>query len=140
MPESIVGVASVARTGGCPTLCRAAQLDDEERASSRMLRRRDTAPRAQGRPAASLVRHRHVPGRWRCTASTSNPLAHARWDAGRLCGEGRIGATLGDTLTQSHAEGGLAMGRIVASLALALGMVLLVWMTPLRERAAVRSR
>jgi uncharacterized membrane-anchored protein len=35
-----------------------------------------------------------------------------------------LGATLGDTLTKSHTEGGLALGRIQSSLAIALVMTL----------------
>jgi uncharacterized membrane-anchored protein len=34
-----------------------------------------------------------------------------------------LGATLGDTLTKSHAEGGLALGRITSSLVIAVSMV-----------------
>lgn len=37
-----------------------------------------------------------------------------------------LGATLGDTLTKSHADGGLAFGRITSSLALAAGMVVVI--------------
>ena len=44
-----------------------------------------------------------------------------------------LGATLGDTLTKSHAEGGLALGRITSSLAIAAVMVVgIIWMS--RER------
>lgn len=35
------------------------------------------------------------------------------------------GATLGDTLTKSHAEGGLGLGRIASSLVIAAGIVVL---------------
>ena len=37
-----------------------------------------------------------------------------------------LGATLGDTLTKSHSEGGLGLGRISSSLAITAGMVTLV--------------
>ncbi len=46
-----------------------------------------------------------------------------------------LGATLGDTLTKSHAEGGLGLSRITSSLAIAAGMVGLIAMTSLRGRA-----
>ena len=45
-----------------------------------------------------------------------------------------LGATLGDTLTKSPAEGGLGIGRIGSSLAMALAMVLLIAATSLRSR------
>jgi uncharacterized membrane-anchored protein len=40
-----------------------------------------------------------------------------------------LGATLGDTLTKSHSEGGLALGRIASSLAIAAAMVVLIALT-----------
>jgi len=46
-----------------------------------------------------------------------------------------LGATLGDTLTKPHTEGGLALGRITSSLAIAVAMVILVAVTSRRERA-----
>ncbi len=46
-----------------------------------------------------------------------------------------LGATLGDTLTKSHAEGGLGLSRITSSLVIAAGMVGLIAMTSLRGRA-----
>ena len=47
-----------------------------------------------------------------------------------------LGATLGDTLTKPHAQGGLQAGRIVASLTLAVAMVLLITASPsLRGKA-----
>lgn len=46
-----------------------------------------------------------------------------------------LGATLGDTLTKPHAQGGLAFGRITSSLVIAAGMVLLIATTSLRNRA-----
>jgi uncharacterized membrane-anchored protein len=48
-----------------------------------------------------------------------------------------LGATLGDTLTKSHAQGGFAFGRITASLVIGTAMVLLITVAPnLRTRAA----
>ena len=47
-----------------------------------------------------------------------------------------LGATLGDTLTKPHAEGGLNLGRIGSSLAIAVLMVLLIATTTLRKRAS----
>ena len=44
-----------------------------------------------------------------------------------------LGATLGDTLTKPHAEGGLALGRIASSLVIAAAMVVVIWMTRLRR-------
>jgi uncharacterized membrane-anchored protein len=45
-----------------------------------------------------------------------------------------LGATLGDTLTKPHAEGGLALGRITSSLVIAALMIVVVALTPRRER------
>ena len=45
-----------------------------------------------------------------------------------------LGATLGDTLTKAHSDGGLAMNRITSSLVLGAAMVVLVAMTSLRKR------
>ncbi len=47
-----------------------------------------------------------------------------------------LGATLGDTLTKSHAEGGLHLGRITSSLVIAAAMVVLIAVSPLRTRVA----
>ena len=47
-----------------------------------------------------------------------------------------LGATLGDTLTKPHAQGGMNFGRITSSLIIAAGMVVLVASTSLRKRAA----
>jgi uncharacterized membrane-anchored protein len=47
-----------------------------------------------------------------------------------------LGATLGDTLTKPHAEGGLALGRITSSLVIAAAMIVLVAVTSRRERPA----
>jgi len=44
-----------------------------------------------------------------------------------------LGATLGDTLTKPHAEGGLALGRITSSLAIAAAMIVVVALTPRRK-------
>ena len=46
-----------------------------------------------------------------------------------------LGATLGDTLTKSHNEGGLGLSRISSSLVIAAVMVILITFTSLRERA-----
>jgi uncharacterized membrane-anchored protein len=48
-----------------------------------------------------------------------------------------LGATLGDTLTKPLADGGLNFGRFTSSLVIAVGMVLLIATTSLRERAGV---
>ncbi|MGA6958925.1 MAG: hypothetical protein WBY38_05925 [Candidatus Acidiferrales bacterium] len=45
-----------------------------------------------------------------------------------------LGATLGDTLTKPHEEGGLALGRIASSIAIALAMILMIAVTRLRKR------
>jgi uncharacterized membrane-anchored protein len=45
-----------------------------------------------------------------------------------------LGATLGDTLTKPTAEGGLNLGRVASSLAMAGAMIVLVAVTPLRKR------
>ena len=51
-----------------------------------------------------------------------------------------LGATLGDTLTKAHAQGGLAAGRITASLVIASCMLLLIAAAPsLRTQAAQPS-
>jgi uncharacterized membrane-anchored protein len=44
-----------------------------------------------------------------------------------------LGATLGDTLTKSHAEGGLEFSRITSSLVIAAGMVVVIAVTSLRK-------
>ena len=41
-----------------------------------------------------------------------------------------LGATLGDTLTKPHAQGGFAAGQITASFALAAVMAVLIAATP----------
>ena len=45
-----------------------------------------------------------------------------------------LGATLGDTITKPHEEGGFAFGRITASLVIAAAMVVLIAVTSLRKR------
>jgi len=45
-----------------------------------------------------------------------------------------LGATLGDTLTKPHAQGGLALGRISSSLVMVAAMVVLIPITSLRRR------
>ena len=47
-----------------------------------------------------------------------------------------LGATLGDTLTKPHAEGGLAMGRFASSLAIAILMVLGIVIVHRRQQQA----
>jgi uncharacterized membrane-anchored protein len=44
-----------------------------------------------------------------------------------------LGATLGDTLTKPHAEGGLALGRITSSFVIAIAMVVVIAVTNLRK-------
>jgi uncharacterized membrane-anchored protein len=48
-----------------------------------------------------------------------------------------LGATLGDTLTKSHAEGGLGLGRIASSLVIAAGIVVGILLTSRWERRAI---
>jgi len=48
-----------------------------------------------------------------------------------------LGATLGDTLTKPTAEGGLALGRISSSAAIAVAMIAIIASTRLRKRAVV---
>jgi uncharacterized membrane-anchored protein len=50
-----------------------------------------------------------------------------------------LGATLGDTLTKSHADGGLAFGRITSSLALAAGMVIVIALALRAVRAPAQA-
>jgi uncharacterized membrane-anchored protein len=45
-----------------------------------------------------------------------------------------LGATLGDTLTKPHADGGLALGRITSSLVIAVAMIILIRITSLSAR------
>jgi len=47
-----------------------------------------------------------------------------------------LGATLGDTLTKSHAQGGLDFGRFLATGIIALAMVALIAVTPRLRRPA----
>jgi uncharacterized membrane-anchored protein len=46
-----------------------------------------------------------------------------------------LGATLGDTLTKPHDQGGLNLSRITSSIAIAVLMVIVVSLTSLRNRA-----
>ena len=48
-----------------------------------------------------------------------------------------LGATLGDTLTKPHAQGGLQFGRIVSSLSIAAVMIVIIAVTPLRKTEQV---
>jgi len=50
-----------------------------------------------------------------------------------------LGATLGDTLTKAHAEGGLALGRIASSLTIAAVMVLVIAFTSQRRPEGGRA-
>ncbi|HVZ17378.1 MAG TPA: hypothetical protein VG897_09705, partial [Terriglobales bacterium] len=45
-----------------------------------------------------------------------------------------LGATLGDTLTKSHHEGGMALGRITSSLVIAAAMISMVALTMRRPK------
>ena len=47
-----------------------------------------------------------------------------------------LGATLGDTLTKPHAQGGLQLDRFVATAVIALAMVVLIALTPRLRRPA----
>ena len=47
-----------------------------------------------------------------------------------------LGATLGDTLTKSHAEGGLGLGRITSSLVIAAFIIVGIIVTFRWERRA----
>ena len=52
-----------------------------------------------------------------------------------------LGATLGDTLTKPHAQGGLEFGRFLATLVIAIAMVILIALTPrLRKPSEVIGR
>ncbi|MGA8874117.1 MAG: hypothetical protein WB555_01225 [Candidatus Korobacteraceae bacterium] len=46
-----------------------------------------------------------------------------------------LGATLGDTLTKSHSEGGLALGRFTSTLTMIAAMVIVILLTSQRKRA-----
>lgn len=63
---------------------------------------------------------------------TSAPASVLFWAAYVLTRP--LGATLGDTLTKSHAEGGLELGRITSSLVIMAAMVVIVALTQRRER------
>lgn len=47
-----------------------------------------------------------------------------------------LGATLGDTLTKPHDQGGLALGRITSSLVIAAAMVVVIALTSQRKSAS----
>ncbi len=47
-----------------------------------------------------------------------------------------LGATLGDTLTKPHADGGLALGRFAATAAIALAMTVVIVLTERRGKTA----
>ena len=64
---------------------------------------------------------------------TSLPDSVLFWAAYVLTRPSR--GTLGDTLTKPHTEGGLALGRISSSLALAVAMVVLIALTSRHEPA-----
>ncbi|MGC1187483.1 MAG: hypothetical protein WA871_08825 [Candidatus Acidiferrales bacterium] len=51
-----------------------------------------------------------------------------------------LGATLGDTLTKPHEQGGLALGRITSSLTIAAAMVVVIALTSLRKRDQLASQ
>jgi uncharacterized membrane-anchored protein len=51
-----------------------------------------------------------------------------------------LGATLGDTLTKPHADGGLNLSRIISSLVMAAAIVVLISLTSLRNRASTTGR
>lgn len=51
-----------------------------------------------------------------------------------------LGATLGDTLTKSHAQGGLGLSRITSSLVIAAAMIILIALTSLRYSDQGRPR
>ncbi|MDR5751305.1 MULTISPECIES: hypothetical protein [unclassified Caballeronia] len=51
-----------------------------------------------------------------------------------------LGATLGDTLTKGHADGGLALGTIPSSLTIAGVMIAAIVVVAMRERSAPRIR
>ena len=44
-----------------------------------------------------------------------------------------LGATLGDTVTKPHSEGGLALGRITSSLVMVAAMIIVIAVTSLRK-------
>jgi uncharacterized membrane-anchored protein len=50
-----------------------------------------------------------------------------------------LGATLGDTLTKPHEQGGLALGRIGSSLTIAVTMIILIAITYRRNSRLVES-
>ena len=51
-----------------------------------------------------------------------------------------LGATLGDTLTKPHQEGGLALGRFTSSAVIAVAMILVIALTGLRKAEPFRQQ
>jgi uncharacterized membrane-anchored protein len=50
-----------------------------------------------------------------------------------------LGATLGDTLTKTYAQGGLQLDRFIATIVIGLTMVILIMLTPRLRRPAAAS-
>ncbi len=71
---------------------------------------------------------------WRATKRV--PVSVLFWSAYVLTRP--LGATLGDTVTKSHAEGGLALDRISASLALLAAMAVVLTLQQLMGTSARR--
>src|SRR5206468_446427 len=72
---------------------------------------------------------------------TSIPKAVLFWSAYVLTRP--LGATLGDTLTKPHTEGGLALNRITSSLVIAAVMIVAIILTDRKEKRLIsemRSR
>jgi uncharacterized membrane-anchored protein len=67
---------------------------------------------------------------------TKTPKAILFWAAYVLTRP--LGATLGDTLTKPHAEGGLDVGRIQSTAVIAVAMIILVAATRLRKRTTAQ--
>ena len=51
-----------------------------------------------------------------------------------------LGATLGDTLTKSHEEGGLALGRFTSTLTMIAAMVIVILLTSQRKRGTAPAQ
>ena len=69
---------------------------------------------------------------------TSLPKSELFWAAYVLTRP--LGATLGDTLTKLHGEGGLGLSRVTSSLVIAAVMVVVVALTSRRERVRAALR
>lgn len=81
------------------------------------------------------IRARKSEGRIRANALVTDGLyANGNGSGAAYVLTGPLGATLGDTRTKSHTEVGLALGRIISSLAIAAAMVVLIALTSRRER------